>query len=140
VVTKLIKEFVPSILWVGLFVLLVVTMGKHFRDINTPNDPMDKEAVMLKEIKKSLPEGAQASFTTNLHDDEASQGAYYQTEFAWCPGALSDDVSLNDNIILYRSSAVKDSSIVVLLNCDTLYRGSGDDYTLMFLHKRKKAS
>ena len=126
------------VLWVGVFAYTFVMMRNHFVQISTPDQPTDEESAILDDIKHTFPSLAHASFTTNLHDDEASQGAYYQTQSGWCPLVLSDDVSLNDTIIAYRSAAVKDSDIAILEHCDTLYRKNASGYSLLVLHKLKQ--
>jgi hypothetical protein len=134
---KFIREFGLTVIWVALLSYLGIMMTGHFRHIAIPDDPLDEEAGILREIKKIIPAGSQASFATNLSDGEASLRAYYQTQFGCCPVILSDDVSHNDNIIFYRSSAVRDSNMSFLDHCDTFYQRSTGSYTLMLLHKTK---
>jgi hypothetical protein len=131
------KEFGFSLVWTALFSLLVIIMANHFHQIDISNGPLDEEAAMLKEIRKHIPESTKASFATNLRDDEASHGAYYQTQFAWCPMILSDNAAQSDNIIYYRSSSARDSDMAFLHGCDTLYLKDGSSYTLLLLHKTK---
>ena len=134
---KFIKEFLPSILGITLLCYLAVMMSTHFRYISIPNEPLDEESAMLAQIKKIIPVGSQASFATNLRDDESSQRAYYETQFGWCPMILSDDVSYNDHIIYYKSTNTKDSMSISITPRDTLYQGIGNGYTLLLLHKTK---
>ena len=134
---KLIKEFLPSVLGITLFCYLAVMMSAHFRYISIPNEPFDEESAMLAQIKKIVPPGSKFSFATNLRNDESSQRAYYETQFGWCPMILSDDISLNDHIIYYRSANTKDSISPSIELGDTLYQGAGNGYTLMLLHKTK---
>ena len=126
-----------SILWVAVFVYGAVMMTGHFRQIAAPNEPLDEEVAILQDMRQKFPALRNVSFTTNLHDDEASQGAYYQTQFVWCPLVLSDDISLHDTIIAYKSSSIKDSTNSLLVNCDTLYQKPGTGYILFLLHKSK---
>lgn len=127
-----------TILWVAIFAYLSVMMRAHFIQISRPDQQADEEIAILNDIKHIFPSLSQASFTTNLHEDEASQGAYYQTQFGWCPLILSDDISLHDTIIAYKSSAIKDSDMVLLHHCDTLYRKDASGYSLLVLHKIKQ--
>jgi hypothetical protein len=126
------------VLWIAVFAYAFVMMRNHFMHISTPDQPTDEEIAILGDIKHTFPSLSHASFTTNLHDDEASQGAYYQTQFGWCPFVLSDDVSLHDTIIAYKSTAIKDSDIAILQHCDTLYRKGASGYSLFVLHKIKQ--
>jgi len=135
---KLIKEYSIPIVWVVLFSFLMIMMTKHFHHIAVSNEPLDEERGMISQMKSFIPSGSQASFTTNLRDDESSQGAYYQTQFCLCPMVLSDNVSSNGYIISYRSSLAPDSDIAALHQCDTLCRQSGSSYTLLLLCKSKK--
>jgi hypothetical protein len=112
-------------------------MALHFRHIASLSDPLDKEVSLLHKMKRSIPAGSQVSFSTNLSDDEASQRAYYQTQFGWCPMLLSNDVSINDNLLVYHSDAAKDSDLIFLHQCDTIRRDQGEGYTLLLLRKTK---
>ena len=135
---KAFKEYGLSVLCLLLFLCLVRMMASHFQHIASISDPLDKEASLLHKTKRSLPAGSQVSFTTNLSEDEASQRAYYQTQFGWCPMLLSNDVSTNDYLLEYHSAAAKDSEMVVLHQCDTIRRDQGEGYTLLLLRKNKK--
>lgn len=123
----------PSFIWLLMFALLMYSMGKHFRHISASVDPLDDEVAMIQDVKLLVPSAAHVSFATDLSDDEASQGAYYRTQFCWCPMILTDKVKESEYIIFYHSPAAKDCTMSFLHHCDTAWQRTGNSYTMMLL-------